>query len=94
MVRNSPLTSAANPEGRARLSVGEGKAKSGPSADKQRCILGRNRFEGPRVTMCVLQGGGHCGNYGTLKSVDTAWNYFQKLAILWRDVLPKLFVIP
>jgi hypothetical protein len=31
--------------------------------------------------MCVQQGGSHCGNYGTLKIVDTAWDYFKTLSI-------------
>jgi polyhydroxybutyrate depolymerase len=36
---------------------------------------------GAQVSMCVQQGGSHCGNYGTLKIVDTAWDMFQKEAL-------------
>ena len=36
---------------------------------------------GAEVMMCVQQGGSHCGNYGTLKIVDTAWAEFEKLSL-------------
>ena len=36
---------------------------------------------GTQVTICVQQGGSHCGNYGTLKIVDTAWTEFAKLSM-------------
>jgi polyhydroxybutyrate depolymerase len=36
---------------------------------------------GAEVMMCVASGGSHCGNYGTLKIVDTAWTEFQKLSL-------------
>jgi polyhydroxybutyrate depolymerase len=31
-----------------------------------------------QVTMCVQQGGSHCGNYSSLGIVDIAWEMFQK----------------
>lgn len=34
-----------------------------------------------QMTMCVQQGGSHCGNYGSLKIVDTAWQLFEKQAL-------------
>lgn len=33
---------------------------------------------GTQVTMCVKQGGSHCGNYGSLGIVDIAWEMFEK----------------
>jgi polyhydroxybutyrate depolymerase len=36
---------------------------------------------GAQVTMCVQQGGSHCGNYASLKIVDTAWEMFEKQAL-------------
>jgi poly(3-hydroxybutyrate) depolymerase len=41
-----------------------------------------NTCEGStQVTNCVQQGGSHCGNYGSLQIVDTAWDYFKSLSI-------------
>ncbi len=39
--------------------------------------------DGAQVTMCVRQGGSHCGNYQALGIVDIAWEMFetQKLAV-------------
>jgi len=36
---------------------------------------------GAQVTMCVRQGGSHCGNYAALGIVDIAWEMFQKQAL-------------
>jgi polyhydroxybutyrate depolymerase len=33
---------------------------------------------GAQVSMCVQQGGSHCGNYSSLGIVDIAWEMFQK----------------
>lgn len=32
---------------------------------------------GVQTTMCIQQGGSHCGNYGSLQIVDTAWEMFE-----------------
>jgi len=34
-----------------------------------------------QVTMCVQQGGSHCGNYSSLGIVDIAWEMFQKQSL-------------
>ena len=33
---------------------------------------------GAQVSLCVQQGGSHCGNYSSLGIVDVAWEQFQK----------------
>ena len=45
------------------------------------CASNTNCEGGTEVMMCVASGGSHCGNYGTLKIVDTAWAEFQKLSL-------------
>jgi poly(3-hydroxybutyrate) depolymerase len=45
------------------------------------CATNRACQGGAEVMVCVANGGSHCGNYGTLKIVDTAWTEFQKLAL-------------
>jgi len=34
-----------------------------------------------QVTMCVQQGGSHCGNYSSLGIVDTAWELFEQQSL-------------
>ena len=36
---------------------------------------------GATVSMCVQQGGSHCGNYSSLGVVDIAWEQFEKQAL-------------
>lgn len=36
---------------------------------------------GAQVTMCVQQGGSHCGNYSSLGIVDTAWELFEQQSL-------------
>lgn len=36
---------------------------------------------GVQVTMCVQQGGSHCGNYSSLGIVDTAWEMFERQSL-------------
>ena len=36
---------------------------------------------GAQVTMCVQQGGSHCGNYSSLGIVDTAWEMFEQQSL-------------
>ena len=36
---------------------------------------------GATVSMCVQQGGSHCGNYTSLDIVDIAWEQFEKQAL-------------
>lgn len=45
------------------------------------CATNSNCDDGTEVKICVQNGGSHCGNYGTLKIVDTAWAEFEKLSL-------------
>ena len=54
--------------------TGATSALSGNSA----CQTNMSCQASAQVTMCVQQGGSHCGNYGSLKIVDTAWQLFEK----------------
>lgn len=57
--------------------TGSTMALSGHSA----CQTNTSCMGGAQVSMCVQQGGSHCGNYATLQIVDTAWEMFQKEAL-------------
>ena len=45
------------------------------------CQTNASCQDGSQVTMCVRQGGSHCGNYQALGIVDIAWEMFQKQAL-------------
>lgn len=45
------------------------------------CVTNSDCQGGTQMTICVQSGGSHCGNYGSLKIVDTAWTEFQKLSL-------------
>jgi polyhydroxybutyrate depolymerase len=45
------------------------------------CTTNMSCQQNAQVTMCVQQGGSHCGNYTSLGVVDIAWEMFQKQAL-------------
>jgi polyhydroxybutyrate depolymerase len=57
--------------------AGSAAALSGHSACQTYATCG----DSAQVTMCVQQGGSHCGNYATLGIVDIAWEMFQKQSL-------------
>jgi len=57
--------------------TGSTSALSGHSA----CQTNSSCQGNAQVSMCVQQGGSHCGNYGSLMIVDIAWEMFQKQAL-------------
>jgi hypothetical protein len=57
--------------------TGATSALSGHAA----CTTNMSCQDGAQVTMCVQQGGSHCGNYTSLGVVDIAWEMFQKQAL-------------
>jgi polyhydroxybutyrate depolymerase len=57
--------------------TGSTSALSGHAA----CMTNMSCQDDAQVTMCVQQGGGHCGNYTSLGIVDIAWEMFQKQAL-------------
>lgn len=57
--------------------TGSASALSGHST----CTSNSTCEGGAQVTMCVQQGGSHCGNYSSLGIVDIAWEMFQKQAL-------------
>lgn len=42
------------------------------------CTTNATCGDSAQVSLCVQQGGSHCGNYGTLNIVAIAWSMFQK----------------
>jgi len=45
------------------------------------CTTNMSCQQNAQVTMCVQQGGSHCGNYSSLGIVDIAWEMFQKQSL-------------
>jgi polyhydroxybutyrate depolymerase len=52
-----------------------------PLSGHSACTTNSTCGSGAQVTMCVQQGGSHCGNYASLGIVDIAWEMFQKHAL-------------
>jgi len=52
-----------------------------PLSGHTACTTNMSCRENAQVTMCVQQGGSHCGNYTSLGVVDIAWEMFQKQAL-------------
>lgn len=52
-----------------------------PVDGRSSCNMNSSCEGGAQVTMCVQQGGSHCGNYGALQIVDTAWELFEKQSL-------------
>lgn len=59
------------------MCTGSPSALSGHAA----CQTNGSCQDSAQVTMCVQQGGSHCGNYASLGIVDIAWEMFQKQAL-------------
>jgi polyhydroxybutyrate depolymerase len=54
---------------------------SSPLSGHATCQTNSSCQEGAQVTMCVQQGGSHCGNYSSLDIVDIAWEMFEQQAL-------------
>jgi len=57
---------------------------SGAAADLEghsECQTNDSCGGGAQVTMCVQQGGSHCGNYSSLGIVDIAWEMFEQQSL-------------
>ncbi|HEY1694168.1 MAG TPA: PHB depolymerase family esterase [Polyangiaceae bacterium] len=46
--------------------------------DDSACSTYATCSAGAEVTLCTVQGGSHCGNYGAFPIVATAWDMFQR----------------
>ena len=73
---------------RARRPTSRRGRRSTDARDRRRRLSGHSACttntscqDGAQVTMCVQQGGSHCGNYTSLGIVDIAWEMFQKQAL-------------
>jgi len=47
----------------------------------QQCQTNTSCEGGATVSMCVQQGGSHCGNYSSLGIVDIAWEILEQTSL-------------
>ncbi len=57
--------------------IDECTGSASPLDGHQECQSNGSCGGSSQVTMCVQQGGSHCGNYSSLGIVDTAWEMFE-----------------
>jgi polyhydroxybutyrate depolymerase len=79
---NMSCTGMAFPSAQANFSTWQTidgcTGSTSPLAGHSVCTTNMSCQGSSQVSLCVQQGGSHCGNYTTLGIVDIAWEMFQK----------------